>query len=203
MAERPVPCQGGTVYCVTNQLNGKRYVGATVRSLARRWGDHRRLSRLPRTSRRRDVFLDAIRQFGEDAFEVRILAIAGTTEEMHALERRFIADLGTLIPNGYNVALGGVGSASVSAATRAKLSATQKARKIPAEQRALMIKGWRMAMTAEKYAAIAAKNRGQKRSLEAKEKMAAAKRGRTLPLVTRTKMAAAQRERWARVKGDV
>jgi group I intron endonuclease len=94
-----------TIYCHTNRVNGKRYVGQTVYSMEKRWMDHTSLAKMG--IRRGQVFANAIRKYGVDAFDHRILEVALTQEEANTAETRWIAELNCLVPNGYNLKSGG------------------------------------------------------------------------------------------------
>lgn len=92
------------VYMATNTTNGKRYVGATRKGLDGRRRSHLRDAR--RSGRTRDCprFYDAIRKYGNDAFEWTVLATLVTSEEMYKEEERLIA----LLTPEYNIASGGL-----------------------------------------------------------------------------------------------
>lgn len=94
------------VYCVTNKLSGKQYVGKTYRDINTRFKEHVGDSRSK--SRKKDRPLArAIKKYGEDAFIVSLLD-EGTLEEMTKREVYWIAYLGTY-ENGYNATTGGDG----------------------------------------------------------------------------------------------
>jgi group I intron endonuclease len=96
------------VYCVTNRINGKRYVGQTTRPLEERWYWH--CYEAKHGSRTR--LHNAIRKYGPENF---ILAILYTGYEfdrslLDECERLFIKEYDTLNhKNGYNISEGGLG----------------------------------------------------------------------------------------------
>ena len=90
------------VYCHTNLINGKQYVGMTSMSFEERWGKNGSRYRNCR------VFWDAIQQYGWDNFAHKILAYELTEEQACELERHYISEFNTLEPNGYNVLTGGI-----------------------------------------------------------------------------------------------
>jgi len=96
------------VYLITNLLDGKKYVGKTEKTVQARWADHRGNARNPK---KQEYLYRAIRKHGAENFSVEILAEATTVDELNSLECRFIAELGTLAPNGYNMTHGGEGVA--------------------------------------------------------------------------------------------
>lgn len=88
------------VYCATNKLNGKRYVGQTVRPLAERWRDHCRV-------KDDNYFHRAIHKYGAENFDVQVIDTAKSVEELDVKEMHWIETLGTLFPSGYNLREGG------------------------------------------------------------------------------------------------
>jgi group I intron endonuclease len=59
----------GLVYKITNNLDGKIYVGQTTSTLLHRFGAHKSASRQGRTT----LISTAIREFGEDNFSIEVL----------------------------------------------------------------------------------------------------------------------------------
>ena len=96
-----------TIYCVTHVASGRRYIGQTKLSAARRWKGHvSAASRGPR----RTYFLAAIRKHGVDAFSHEVLEICETQADADAAERRWIAHHRTLDRTyGFNLMPGVVG----------------------------------------------------------------------------------------------
>ncbi len=118
----------GVIYKIVNTLNGKVYVGQTVKKLAHRWSDHRSSNRCRR-------LYNSIRKYGPDAFTIQQIAVARSQEELDTLEVEWIAALGTLSPRGYNLRLGG-NVPTFSEDSRRRMSAGQKLRYTDPEQRA-------------------------------------------------------------------
>jgi group I intron endonuclease len=94
------------VYLVTNKVNGKKYVGQTIQSLAKRWSGH-----LSTAKRGRGLHLyDAIRKYGKEAFEIAVLATVDNQVDLDEAERKYIATYQSNQPElGYNLADGGRG----------------------------------------------------------------------------------------------
>lgn len=93
----------GAVYLATNLINGKQYVGLTTTSLEERWERH-----LDQVSRKNASLIHkAIAKFGEENFTIEIIDSANSPEDLRAKERKWIKELNTLTPNGYNVTKGG------------------------------------------------------------------------------------------------
>jgi hypothetical protein len=91
------------VYCATNVNNGKRYIGATVGPLSKRQREHKRDSSGPRCFCR--IFGAAIRKYGWEAFEWKVLAAFETASAAYDAEIAFIRDL----KPEYNISVGGYG----------------------------------------------------------------------------------------------
>lgn len=90
------------IYCATNQVNGKQYVGLTTKSVESRWETHIRDSKSSNT-----VMGKALRKYGSGAFSVVAIDIAETEEQLSHKEKFWIAELNTVVPNGYNLKEGG------------------------------------------------------------------------------------------------
>ena len=103
------------IYCYTNKVNGKKYVGQAVDFNTRHrkhiWGAYNEKTKNER--QRRDYntpFHKAIRKYGIENFEIEILKEnLLNQEELNYWECYYIKEFDTLIKNqkGYNVANGG------------------------------------------------------------------------------------------------
>lgn len=93
------------IYRIINSINGKSYIGITLRGVHKRWATH--IAGALRGDR--GAFAAAIRKYGPNSFSVTVLYHAISTREAHAVERGLIAAYRTLMPNGYNLSLGGDG----------------------------------------------------------------------------------------------
>lgn len=110
------------VYCLTNKLNGKKYVGQT-KDLKERIRQHRNgLNSSCRAIRA------AVRKHGWDSFDVEILSHPADRSEANRIERKFIRDMGTLSPRGYNLRDGGHTRSAFSEESRARISEAAKRR---------------------------------------------------------------------------
>ena len=107
--------------------NGKSYIGITKYSVEHRIKIHIRASR----SGKKLAIYNAIRKYGEDSFEVQVLAMAHP-DDLPRLEISAIREYGSFGINGYNLTAGGEGtlgrSFTVSEETKAKISKTTKGR---------------------------------------------------------------------------
>jgi group I intron endonuclease len=113
------------VYKITNAINGKKYVGQTTMRLSKRFTDHVCAAKSGSTS----IIHNAIRKYGRDAFKIELLEECQSLEKLDEAERRWIAELNTIAPNGYNIEEGGCRNrGSLCEATRAKLREVQRHR---------------------------------------------------------------------------
>lgn len=166
----------GIIYCAQNKVNGKRYIGQSVNSLEQR---RRGYLGQARRGRPQPVF-DAIREFGEDAFEWSVLFDDVDDEDLDEYEIDAIAVYKTLVPNGYNLSRGGNGSSKES---RKKLSESKKN------------------LSAETRDKIRQARIGKSHSEETLKKMSDAKKGKKrgpLPEETKRKMSEAGKIRCQR-----
>lgn len=114
-----------TVYLITNEVNGKRYVGVTTKTLKRRWKAHRNAA----VSGSYYWLHKAMRKYGNDAFVMEELAVAWCRDLAAQIEERLIAFFGTywLDGRGYNQTRGGDGhKKECTPETRLRLSAAMK-----------------------------------------------------------------------------
>lgn len=95
--------QQGYVYLLTNEVTDLSYVGLSVNAPKIRWGQHRRDA----AEGSGTPLHTAIREHGAEPFRVETIEIVGDEEDLGARERHWIAELGTLVPEGYNVREGG------------------------------------------------------------------------------------------------
>ena len=103
--------------------SGKAYIGQTSRTMNKRMTQHRR-------SVRKDSLLPvhcAWRKYGEP--EISVVAEFDTQDELHAAEKAAIIALGTLTPQGYNVAFGGETAPSKRQEVRDKIGTKQRGKK--------------------------------------------------------------------------
>lgn len=154
----------GIVYLVRNKVNGMQYVGQTCWSLEARKERHEKLAEKGSKTH----FHNAIRKYGVDAFDWRVLWSNVDKEDLNDLEIRWIELLNTRSPNGYNLTDGGDGF---------KGNHTEEAkRQISEKVKAI----WADPVTAKQRKdslARAATWTGRKHTEESKQKIRAAKLG--------------------------
>jgi group I intron endonuclease len=99
MMKRP---KFGSVYMITCEVNGKRYIGLTRSYVSNRWHQHKVGARQGKTG----ALYAAMRKHGEEAFRIDHIASALAPHYLGELERLLIAQHGTF-GNGYNLSEGG------------------------------------------------------------------------------------------------
>lgn len=99
--------QYGIIYCITNKINGKCYVGQTIKTLSHRWSMH--LSETKAGSNY--VIHRAIRKYGSSSFLVYHVDTSNDKSDLNDLERYYIAEYRSHVTlNGYNTTYGGEGA---------------------------------------------------------------------------------------------
>lgn len=105
----------GRIYVVTNQVNGKRYVGKTIRFVHERWNFH--VSGRNSKSRKHTILARAINKYGVAAFRVEEVCTitaeskSDLNEKLSRLEREYIVLYQShhSTGHGYNLTWGGDG----------------------------------------------------------------------------------------------
>jgi group I intron endonuclease len=96
------------IYCHTNKVNGKRYIGQTTGTMERRWGEHVAAAKRKTGCR---ILGAAIRKHRQEAFDHEVLeTVIGTQEDADRSEANWISTLGSRSPIGYNLSSGGGGN---------------------------------------------------------------------------------------------
>lgn len=106
------------IYKITNNINGKAYVGRT-KDLERRLKQHITHSVCKALHR-------AIKKYGIENFTISILHESDNFEEMIEAERAFIVSENTMTPNGYNLILETDQGREPSEETRVRMSTSQQ-----------------------------------------------------------------------------
>lgn len=190
----------GTIYIITNRLNGKPYVGQTRQRLKRRITEHKRDS-----SRGRLGIDFAIAKYGWENFTVEVLEIC-PVKLLNEREMYWIRKLNSKSPNGYNLTDGGDGGRgySPSQETRAKISAKMKGR--PAHNKGVSPSAETRAKISAAQKAIGNRppnHKGKKRgspSPKTKAKISASLTGKHPSAETLAKKSASMKAAWARRK---
>lgn len=146
------------IYKVTNTITNKSYIGKTTIGYLKRFNKH--ILNAEKGINRR--LYDSMRFHGIHNFTVTLEYTASTIEELNAKEIELISKFNTLMPNGYNMTLGGEGGYTLT-------SWTDEERK-------------------ELYKQQALKRTGHKHSKETKEKIGKTQKGKTIPKEVREKI---------------
>lgn len=107
------------IYKLTNKLNKQIYVGLTKKALSKRIAAH--------IGNPNSYLGKALRKYGLDSFEVRVIDYADTYEVLQEKERYWIAKLNCKHPNGYNMTDGGDGLINPTQEVRDRIAKKVKA----------------------------------------------------------------------------
>jgi len=159
------------IYKATNKVNGKSYIGQTVKGLSDRIAAHIRDSKF--------LFGKVLRKYGIQSFEISVIDSAETKEALNEKEKYWIQFYDSKAPNGYNLTDGGEGNLgwNPSEEVRQKMSDAHT----PERKQALSekIMGDNNPMKDRKIARkVADKNLGRAHSDSTKQKMSAVRKGK-------------------------
>lgn len=105
----------GYIYLIENKINGKQYIGQTLRSIDVRFKEHIRHSYTYKNNKRtkNKILYKAINKYGVDNFICKELlqchasSIESLKDILNTKEIELISKYDTLVPNGYNMTIGG------------------------------------------------------------------------------------------------
>jgi len=195
------------VYLITNNTNGKKYVGQHIgKNLQKYFERTVWLANAGYQGKR--LLYRAIRKYGSNSFSITPLVIVGTKWEMDLYESGMIKALDTRNPDkGYNLTAGGDGTVGFrpDKETRAKMSQARVGKQMSEENRLKFIernKGNKYSlgrkMTADNFSKLMAVHIGAKRTDEARQRMSDAHKGKKLSEEAKANMRKAQNIRRAR-----
>ncbi len=92
------------IYKITNEINGKVYIGQTTRNLEQRWKDHKCEAK---DCKRGRAIHRAIHKYGVENFTIEQIDNAETQEELNEKERYWIEYYESNTSKGYNLTDGG------------------------------------------------------------------------------------------------
>jgi len=96
------------VYKITNELDGRSYIGITSRDPKKRWREH--VCNSSKCEKTDTLLYSEMAKYGEESFVFDVIdSSAKTYDELLMLEISYIKEHSTLIPLGYNMTNGGVG----------------------------------------------------------------------------------------------
>lgn len=133
----------GVIYILVNKITLKAYIRLTTKNLIYRLREHRDRARLGYKSH----LYDATRKYGLDFFDYGVLEYCSNTKELEEAERDWIKRVGTVAPNGYNLTVGGQGTAgTLGKSDKWRAAMASPLTRYRQSQRA---KAWRARMTPE------------------------------------------------------
>lgn len=116
----------GCIYVLHCLVTDKKYVGKVLKTTAeKRWASHINCSNIDKP---RILLHKAIKKYGVENFSAEVVQHNVDASKLNDAESRWVKRLGTLVPGGYNLTLGGDGSYGFkhNAETRRKMSAKAK-----------------------------------------------------------------------------
>ena len=116
----------GVIYLIWNIVNGKKYVGQTVKTVKARFNEH---------ARQNGIIGRAIRKYGKENFRYGVIKSCASKADMDCWEKYFIATLKSKKPNGYNLTDGGEGIVGLERTPEhcAKISTAKKGKSLSPE----------------------------------------------------------------------
>ncbi len=102
------------VYCITNLINNKKYIGITSRDIHIRFQEH--------CTHKHTLVYEAVKKYGKENFKNEIIENNISSKKIDERERYFIKIYDTLVPNGYNLSTGGISNKNLNEESRKRLS---------------------------------------------------------------------------------
>ena len=112
------------IYKITNKINGKVYVGQSI-DIQKRWNEHKYAH-----SKNGSLIHRAICKYGKENFEFSVICECETSE-LNELEHKYIDELNTIHPFGYNLTSGGGQGIFYSESVKNKISESRRGDKNP------------------------------------------------------------------------
>ncbi len=111
----------GYIYIITNKITKQNYIGQTTQDLYERWRQHKKKSS-------NCVYLkSAFSKYGIENFDFKLICI-GFDDDLNKLEIFYINKYNSIVPNGYNLRLGGNNGGKHNEETKQKISESLKKR---------------------------------------------------------------------------
>ncbi len=153
------------IYKITNKINGKIYIGQTIRPVDVRWRCH---------CQKGNALFNAINKYGKENFTIEEIDRACSINELNEKEIFWIKELNCVAPNGYNLRLGGESGGRHSEETRKRISEASKGRVVSEDTRkkkSIMFSGENNPAFGKNY------NQGKECSPETRDKISKAHTG--------------------------
>lgn len=167
----------GVIYCYTNLINGKKYIGQTIKTLRHRHQQHMNETKYENLRAYNHYFHRAIRKYGIENFSLNILIMnCENYDKLNNYEQFYIERFKSLsIQNGYNMCNGGNNCNKLACKTdeeiaewKSKISDSVKGENHPL---------YGTKMSEETKRKISESEKGKKMSEESKKKMSESKEG--------------------------
>ena len=161
----------GIIYKVTNLINGKCYIGQTIKPIEQRKHEHIWNAT---NKKYRSYLHNAINKYGIENFKWEILCACSTNDELNKKEIDLIIEQNSYLPNGYNLTFGGGGISGYkhTEETKQKISKKRMGIKFTEETKQKMSK--RLIGVPQSPSVVqkrTLKNTGKKRSDDFKKRM--------------------------------
>lgn len=192
----PQPGQLASIYLARHKESGKSYVGFTTQNLETRRQKHLNAAK---HSQSKSVFHKAIRKYGGEAFEWKILfKTANVQLAKNTLEPLAIKRHDTKVPNGFNLTSGGDGVVGHAMPMEAR---ERISKSLTGKKRAPFTDEHKRNLSRALRGRVAP-NKGTKASLETRKKLSLAHMGIKPNAETRMKMSVSAKKGWSKRKDN-
>jgi group I intron endonuclease len=193
--------QFGIIYKVINTINGKVYVGQTIKSLEGR----RRAHIIEANGKRNNFYFhNAIKRYGLKNFNWETIEFCDSKEEMDEMEFHYIKQYNSK-DDGYNLTYGGGGMVGFkfNVEQRLKLSKIRKGRKMPEEARIkLILNHADFSGENNPMYGVTSPMKGKHHTIETKLKISNNLKGKKFTDKHKNKLSLALKESWRRRKNN-
>jgi len=183
------------IYQITNTVNGKIYIGKTVKTIEQRFKEHISVSHRQTATRSNTLLSKAIRKYGTDAFTItEVESNFNSEDDLNEAEIRYISDLSPQ----YNMTEGGEGISGHehSSETRKKMSESHKGKpKSEKHKRKISESKKGRKLSEDHIRKMSESRKGKPKSEEHKRKMSEAFKGRKRSEETKRKISESVKRR--------
>jgi len=171
----------GCIYKITRRATGKAYVGLTTRRFRQRINGHRNKADRPLHKIKKDKGCRklhyAIRKYGWDAFDAKVLYAEVPTVMLPVMEIMAISQHGTLTPGGYNLTPGGETSPMLNPIVRARARKVMQSEEVVAKREKVFSSEAFKAKVGKEAKAVWGGYTAEERNARAEHMAAASRRG--------------------------